>query len=77
MKCVFGDRAEVIILDSWENTEYFKEKVGSHCGSGTTLIIERIHLYNIEYLLGHIHNVHVELIVKARHWSDYKLYRIA
>ena len=44
MKCAFGDRAEVTILDSREDTEHFKEKVGSHQRSGTTLIIERVHL---------------------------------
>ena len=44
MECAFGDRAKVTILYSREDTEHFKEKVGGHYGSGTTLIIERIHL---------------------------------
>ena len=60
MKRAFGDRAEVTILDSWEDAEHFKEKVGSHYGSGTTLIIERIHLQKF----GHIN---IGTIVMARH----------
>ena len=33
-----------MILDSRKYAEHFKEKVGSHRGCGTTLIIKRVHL---------------------------------